>query len=122
MINLVDLQKRFDTVFGDPNFEKDLLAFIKKRSADQKPESNEHNPYCPDCDSCGEDPCCPAANCKMTPTGHYCESNLKTLRLAYWNHRDLLKLIDAGGDKYKELLYIYDMIDDKNHNIIYGTK
>ena len=55
-------------------------------------EDKDYTPYCPDCQSCGEDGCCPPTQCKFTETGHYCEINLKKLKIAY-------KLLD----------YIYDM-------------
>ena len=40
-------------------------------------------PYCPVCDGCGEDLCCPATNCKQDPNGHYCNMYLKDLKFAY---------------------------------------
>jgi hypothetical protein len=31
------------------------------------------SPYCPICEACGEDGCCPATSCEQHPDGDYCK-------------------------------------------------
>lgn len=74
------------------------------------------SPYCPICESCGEDGCCPATVCKQHLNGKYCETNLKELKFAYLCFHDILKLLD-GDDKYENRV---DELYDKNWDIIFG--
>ena len=64
------------------------------------------NPYCPVCDSCGEDGCCSALSCKQDPNGDYCETYLKELKFAYSMYKFLMDLV-SEDPKYK------DEIDEK---------
>lgn len=41
-----------------------------------------YSPYCPLCDGCGEDGCCPAVFCKGSG-GKYCQTYLEDLKEAY---------------------------------------
>ena len=95
--------------FPDGSPEEEIKKFM-----DTAPKEWE-SPYCPVCESCGEDGCCPAASCKMHPEGHYCETNLLELRFRYWMYKDLMNLVHEDP-KYKEKI---DELWDKNYDVIY---
>ena len=60
-----------------------------------------NNPYCPICDGCGEDGCCPATHCRQHPDGHYCNVYLAELKFGYRRYNQVMELID-DDPKYKE--------------------
>ena len=70
------------------------------------------SPYCPICQACGEDGCCPATACQQHPDGHYCKTYLKELQFGYRMYHQLMKLID-GDEKYKEQI---DKIWDETYD------
>ena len=61
------------------------------------------SPYCPICEACGEDGCCPATSCKQHPDGDYCEGYLAELKFTYWMYKDLMNLV-ADDPKYKDAI------------------
>ena len=77
------------------------------------------SPYCPVCESCGEDGCCSALTCKQSPGGLYCKTYLNDLRFGYANNEALLKIIYSDEEKYKDLVEAFDKIWDKNYDLIY---
>lgn len=77
--------------------------------------SEDYNPYCTVCESCGEDGCCSAMSCKQSPDGKYCETYLLDLKFGYLMFKDLFNLIEKDP-KYKEAL---DDLYDKNYDRIY---
>ncbi len=66
-------------------FVNDAHEIISKRGMEVLAEQQEKNyyPYCPICDACGESGCCSAMSCQQHPDGHYCESYLRDLKIAY---------------------------------------
>lgn len=80
-------------------------------------EKNEesYNPYCPICDSCGEDGCCSALNCEQSDNGKYCGTYLKDLQFGYRMFKDLFNLIDEKGDD--EMKKSLDELYDKNYDL-----
>ena len=74
-----------------------------------------YNPYCPICDSCGEDGCCSALNCKQSDNGKYCETYLKDLQFGYRMSKDLFNLIEEKGDE--EMKKSLDELYDKNYDL-----
>ena len=95
--------------FPDNHPLEEITQFMKVE------EEESTSPYCPICESCGEDGCCPAANCRMDPAGHYCETNLLELRFRYWMYKDLMNLV-YDDPKYKEKI---DELWDKNYDSIF---
>jgi hypothetical protein len=77
-----------------------------------------YNPYCPVCDSCGEDGCCPATRCSFGKGCLYPESNLDSLHFGYYNAIDFYRLIQDSGNQ--ELMDKADAIYDHNYDIVYG--
>ena len=77
--------------------------------------SNSDEIYCSVCESCGEDGCCSALNCKHSEDCKYCETYLKDLKFSYILSRELLKLIDQHNDieLNKKLDEVYDTIWDE---------
>ena len=73
------------------------------------------SPYCPVCDGCGEDDCCPATKCQMSPEGHYCETYLRDLKFGYLMHKDMWDLIPKDPETQVKL----DEIFDKNYERVY---
>jgi len=84
-------------------------------------QKEEYSPYCPICDACGEDGCCPATACKQNQNGKYCATYLKELKFGYLMYHKILNLID-GDSKYEEKVNeIFDdlwdkIFDDENKN------
>lgn len=78
-------------------------------------ESENFNPYCPVCNSCGDDGCCSAIHCKQSPNGHYCATYLADLKFAYLMYNDICNLLAERNILKKEL----DEFVEKNINIIY---
>ena len=74
-----------------------------------------YNPYCPICDSCGEDGCCSALNCKQSDNGKYCGTYLKDLQFGYRMFKELYNLIDEKGDE--EMKKSLDELYDKNYDL-----
>lgn len=73
------------------------LALGEKAKIDATSDSefkDEHIGYCPICDSCGEDGCCPATACQMHPQGTECDSYLSDLREAYRENDIMWKVLD----------------------------
>jgi len=76
--------------------------------------------YCPVCSGCGEDGCCKATMCKMTPDGSYCETYLKDLKVAYkmdeWVTMELYKTFTEEQRKQYDEAYeqILDEVYGKN--------
>ena len=56
------------------------------------------SPYCPICDGCGEDGCCPATHCRQHPDGHYCNVYLAELKFGYRMYHQIMELIDEDWD------------------------
>ena len=81
-------------------------------------DNDEYSPYCPICDSCGEDGCCPATSCKHHPDGRYCETYLNELKFGYMMYHDLMEIIDED-DKYSDEV---DKIWDKNYDMVFLKK
>jgi hypothetical protein len=81
----------------------------------EKPLEETYSPYCPICDSCGEDGCCSALSCGQHPDGKYCKTYLRDLQFGYRMFKDLFELI-YEDPKYKEEL---EKIYDKNYDIPY---
>ena len=78
-------------------------------------ESEEYNPYCKVCTGCGEDGCCSALICEMSPEGEYCETYLKDLELS---HRCFKEIWDRFSDD-ERVDKIIGEIFDKNYDIVY---
>lgn len=45
--------------------------------------AEEYNPYCKECDGCGEEGCCSPLNCKQSANGRYCATYLMDLKFGY---------------------------------------
>jgi hypothetical protein len=77
--------------------------------------SDSEEIYCRVCESCGEDGCCSALNCRHSADGMYCKSYLKDLKFSYILSRELLKLIDQHKDieLNKKLDEVYSNIWDE---------
>jgi hypothetical protein len=93
--------------------KKTKLGNELKESIDKIQEDN-YSPYCPVCSGCGEDGCCKATMCQMSPDGSYCESYLKDLKIGYlmdeWVMENLYEQFTdemkaAYDKKYDELIY-----------------
>lgn len=54
------------------------------------------NPYCPVCNACGEEGCCPPTLCTMKG-GDYCESYLRDLKFEYDFGKQLYDLVEQEG-------------------------
>jgi hypothetical protein len=52
-------------------------------------EIDMESPYCPECNSCGEDGCCSPTKCNVSPTGLYCKYYLSLLKATYRVHTDI---------------------------------
>lgn len=80
-------------------------------------EENEEyeSPYCPVCDGCGEDGCCPATCCQQDPNGDYCKTYLKDLKFGYIMYKELMNLV-SEDEKYKEQI---DKIWDETYDRIF---
>ena len=76
------------------------------------------SPYCPVCDSCGEDGCCSAMSCKQSPEGDYCQGYLKDLKFAYLMYKDLTRLFEEDPN-HKETI---EKMFDKNWDIIFKNE
>ena len=74
--------------------------------------------YCPVCSGCGEDGCCNATKCKMSPDGSYCETYLKDLKVAYYMYDWFMENVyDTLTEEQKEKSdEAYEQILDK----VYG--
>ena len=95
--------------YGDPEIDKKVEEELERMMNKEE----EYNPYCPICDSCGEDGCCSATSCKQHPEGKYCETYLKELKFGYLMYHKLSELID-GDEKYQsEVDKIWDELYDK---------
>ena len=81
-------------------------------------QSNEESIYCPVCSGCGEDGCCNATKCKMSPDGSYCETYLKDLKVAYYMYDWFMENVyDTLTEEQKEKSdEAYEQILDK----VYG--
>jgi hypothetical protein len=82
------------------------------KSIEEKQE--DYTLICPVCTGCGEDGCCKATMCQMSPDGSYCESYLKDLKIGYlmdeWVMENLYEQFTdemkaAYDKKYDELIY-----------------
>jgi hypothetical protein len=73
------------------------------------------SPYCPICEACGEDGCCPATSCQQHPDGDYCKGYLAELKFTYWMYKDLMNLV-ADDPKYKDAI---DKMWDENWDAIF---
>ena len=112
------LDEHIDKVKNDPTYESPkseigdaIDDFVTKIVETSKEE--EYNPYCPICDSCGEDGCCSATSCQQHPEGKYCKTYLNDLNFGYIMYHKLMKLID-GDEKYDaEVDKMWDETYDK---------
>jgi ABC-type transporter MlaC component len=70
------------------------------------------------CSGCGEDGCCNATKCKMSPDGSYCETYLKDLKVAYYMYDWFMENVyDTLTEEQKEKSdEAYEQILDK----VYG--
>lgn len=93
-------------------------SLLEKYNIDLGSEENERSPYCPVCDSCGEDGCCPATSCEQDPRGHYCETYLKELKFGYIMYHDILKIVD-GDPKYDDQI---SKVSDENWDRLFLDK
>ncbi len=73
------------------------------------------SPYCPVCDGCGDEGCCKATICEMSPDGDYCQTYLKDLKFGYMMYNDIYELIP----KDKETKELLDRIWEKNYKRAY---
>ena len=76
------------------------------------------SPYCPVCDSCGEDGCCSSMSCRQSPEGDYCSGYLKDLKFSYLMYKDLMRLLEDDPN-HKEAI---DEMFDKNWDIIFKNE
>ena len=82
----------------------------------EEKEAEEYkSPYCPICDSCGEDGCCSALSCQQHPDGDYCKTYLRDLKFGYKMYKNLMRLVEDDPN-YKEQI---DEIWDKTYDEIY---
>ena len=95
-IQLKKLNDKNQEIYG-PYHEKCGLFQAFCQCNKEKTEDS-YNPYCSVCDSCGEDGCCSALNCKQSNNGKYCETYLKNLQFGYRMFKDLFYLIDEKGE------------------------
>jgi hypothetical protein len=72
---------------------------------------DNNSPYCPVCDGCGEDLCCPATFCQQHPDGSYCNRYLKDLKFDYKMNRWIAD--NLYHKMPKELQAEYDLAWDK---------
>jgi len=80
-------------------------------------EEENYSPYCPVCQSCGEDGCCPATSCQQHPDGHYCKTYLAELQFGYIMYHEIMRLVEEDP-KYKDVISKiwdekWDLIFDK---------
>jgi hypothetical protein len=75
--------------------------------------NEDYSPYCPICNSCGEDACCSAMSCQQDPNGKYCETYLKELKFGYLMYHKLFELIDKDERYEKQVDELWDEIWDE---------
>jgi hypothetical protein len=81
-------------------------------------EEENYSPYCPICQSCGEDGCCSATSCQHHPDGHYCKTYLAELKFGYIMYHEIMRLVEEDP-KYKDSI---SKIWDKKWDIIFNKK
>lgn len=111
---MIEIFKNLFAIFSVRElFENDAHSIISARG--KKILAQDYNPYCPVCESCGEEGCCSALSCKQDPNGSYCETYLKDLKFGYLMYKDLYELI-SEDPKHSEKL---EEIFDTNYDIVY---
>jgi hypothetical protein len=89
---------------NDKGIQKELKEMDEElRSPLKEMDEELRSPYCPICEACGEDGCCPATSCKQHPDGDYCKGYLAELKFTYWMYKDLMNLV-ADDPKYKDAI------------------
>lgn len=73
-------------------------------------EEGLEDPYCPVCESCGEEGCCSPLMCSQSKDGYYCKGYLKDLKFGYLMYKDIYDFVPK--DKIDEIF-------DKNWEKIY---
>ena len=112
-IQLKKLNDKNQEIYGPYHEECGLFQAFCQCNKEKTKDS--YNPYCPICDSCGEDGCCSALNCKQSNNGKYCETYLKDLQFGYRMFKDLFNLIEEKGDD--EMKKSLDELYDKNYDL-----
>ena len=83
-------------------------------------QQDKYSPYCPVCSACGEEGCCSPINCTQAPDGHYCQSYLLDLHLAYRMDKYFMENIyDELSD---ELRAKYDTEWNRVYDEVYGER
>lgn len=72
-------------------------------------------PYCPICESCGEDGCCSAVNCKHHPDGSYCAGYLEEMRFSHILVNKIFEEFDKNEEVKEKLDALYSDNWDKFH-------
>jgi hypothetical protein len=73
----------------------------------------EYSPYCPICDSCGEDGCCPATACKQHNDGKYCKTYLKELQFGYLMYHKIFKMVENDSKYEDQINDVFSELWDK---------
>jgi hypothetical protein len=110
---VIGLNKKNEELYGPYRDKCNLFQMFCQCNKEKTEES--YNPYCSICDSCGEDGCCSALNCKQSNNGKYCETYLKELQFGYRMFKELYNLIDEKGDE--EMKKSLDELYDKNYDL-----
>ncbi|HLP36578.1 hypothetical protein [Lacibacter sp.] len=75
---------------------------------------HEHIPtdsrYCPDCNSCGNEDCCNAADCLYQFNHPNCRRHLDHLLYVYKCNKKFISLIYQNQDNHKELIKEWEEI------------
>jgi len=77
----------------------------------------KYSPYCPACSACGEEGCCSPLMCTQAPDGHYCQSYLIHLQIAYRMDKYFMENIYDDLDEGTK--HRYDMEWDRVYDQTY---